>query len=628
MKKFLFVLTALIITSMVLAACGTPATPTEAPVEPAAPEATEAPAPTEEAPVDANALPRNETLYFNGQQWGPVVCWNPYSQNCNNALGVVQQDNARVVMFETPYLYNMLDGKVYPLLADGPYTWNDAGTEITFKIKPAAKWSDGTPVTAEDVAYTWATNAKYETGAGTGAKDFIETIEAVDPQTVVVKAKLGEDGKPVNPLEVSHYLSSNYVIQKAWTQTLEERTGGDATALKADVAEDVVYSGPYHKFFADDTKVVFVRDDNYWGQDASMWGKLPAPKYLAHAMFKDNAAGTTALQAGEVDVSQQFNSNVQDLWLKDGLPISTYLPEAPYGIGASLPTAFYNLNSPGLDNVAVRKAIAIAVDYPTIIANAMTNQSATFDQVPRSLMNPTDGEQAMYDKAAVADLQWAGNDIEGAKKLLDDAGIVDTDGDGWREVDGKNLSYIATCPNGWSDWQAAIEIVAAAGKEIGIDITTNYPEWSVYQTVVTKSDTPLPEGYDNFMMWSDGAGPTQPWSRIRHLLSSEYVGMTSNWNGNWGQYSNPAVDELIKAIPGMTDPAEIKAAYTELVKIYLTDVPSFTLMYRPQSFHTVNESVWTNFPHQGDGTNPPVPPLDMTDGWAIAGLYNLELVNP
>ena len=54
-----------------------------------------------------------------------------------------------------------------------------------------------------------------------------------------------------------------------------------------------------------------------------------------------------------MDVSQQFNSNVQDLWLKDNLPISTYLPDAPYGIGASLPTAFYNLNSPGLDNVAV-----------------------------------------------------------------------------------------------------------------------------------------------------------------------------------------------------------------------------------------------------------------------------------
>ena len=71
-------------------------------------------------PADANTLPRNETLYFNGQQWGPVVGWNPYSNSNNNAMAIAQQDNARVIMFETPYLYNMLDGKQYPLLADGP----------------------------------------------------------------------------------------------------------------------------------------------------------------------------------------------------------------------------------------------------------------------------------------------------------------------------------------------------------------------------------------------------------------------------------------------------------------------------------------------------------------------------
>ena len=575
---------------------------------------------------DANTLPRNETLYFNGQQWGPVVGWNPYSNSNNNAMAIQNAaDNARVIMFETPYLYNMLDGKQYPLLADGPYSWNDAQTELTFRLKPAAKWNDGTPVTADDVAYTWATSVKYNTPVAAANKDFVDTIEAKDPQTVVIKAKLGADGKAVNPLIVNAFVSTNYVVQKAWTQKLEERAGGDATKLMADPAEDVAYSGPYHKFFNDDTKVVYVRDDKYWGQDKSMWGKLPAPKYLAHTIFKDNAAGSIALAQGEVDVSQQFNSNVQVLWENYALPVSTYLPEPPYGIGASLPTAFYNLKSPGLDQVCVRKAIAIAVDYPTIIANAMTNQSATFDQVPRSLMNPTDGEQAMYDHDAVKALQWAGNDIEGAKKLLDECGIK-AGADGWRTYNGKKLAYVATCPNGWSDWQAAIEVVAAAGKKIGIDITTNFPEWSVYQTIVTKSDTPLPEGYDIFMMWSDGAGPTQPWGRIRKLLSSEFVGMASNWNGNWGQYSNPAADKLIKAIPAMTDAAELKKTYTELVKLYLTDIPSFTLMYRPQSFHTVNESVWTGFPHQDDGTNPPVPPLDLTDGWSIAGLYNVKLV--
>jgi peptide/nickel transport system substrate-binding protein len=626
MRKSITFVSLLVLLSMVLGACTQPTVaPTAVPTVKPTVKPTLVPTvvPTLSPGEIAASLPRNETLYFNGQQWGPLVGWNPYSTAMNNAMGLNQQDSARVIVFETPYVYNMIDGKQYPLLADGPWAWNDAMTEITFKIKPAAHWSDGTPVTAEDVAYTWASNIKYETNVGVNYKDFIDAVEAVDTNTVVVKAKLDADGKTVNPLQVKAFLSGVYVLQKAWTQTLEARTGEDATAFKADTAEDFVWSGPYTKFFNDETKVVYIRDDNYWGQDPSMWGKLPAPKYLAHAIFVDNNAGFAALKALEVDVSQQFNANVQDLWLVDNLPISTYYPEAPYSIGASLPTAFFNLKSYGLDQIAIRKAIAIAVDYDTIIANAMTNQSATFAQVPRSLMNPTAGEQALYDHAAVADLQWTGKDIEGANAILDEAGIVDTDGDGWREYNGTKLSYIASCPNGWSDWQAAIEIVAAAGANIGIEITTLYPEWAVYQTVVTTGGF---TDYDIFMMWSDGAGPTQPWGRIRHLISSEFAGTSGNWNGNWGGYINPAADELIKKLPGLTDPAELKATYTELVRIYLTDIPSFTLMYRPQNFHTVNESVWTNFPASDDGLNPPVPPLDLTDGYSIAGLYNLTLV--
>ncbi len=167
--RFSTLIALLMVVSMLLSACAGAAVPAAQPeaAAPAAEEATAAPAeeaaPAEAAaPADANTLPRDETLYFNGQQWGAVVGWNPYSNSNNNAMAIGQQDNARVTMFETPYLYNMLDGKQYPLLADGPYTWNDAQTEITFKLKAAAKWSDGTPVTAEDVAYTWATHVKYE----------------------------------------------------------------------------------------------------------------------------------------------------------------------------------------------------------------------------------------------------------------------------------------------------------------------------------------------------------------------------------------------------------------------------------------------------------------------------------
>lgn len=104
----------------------------------------------------ATDLPRNETLYFGGQQWGPVNGFNALSSNMNNAMVIASNPRgSRTIMFETLYMYNSLDGELYPLLADGEYEWNDDLTQMTVKIKKEAKWSDGTPVTAEDVAATW-----------------------------------------------------------------------------------------------------------------------------------------------------------------------------------------------------------------------------------------------------------------------------------------------------------------------------------------------------------------------------------------------------------------------------------------------------------------------------------------
>jgi len=353
-----------------------------------------------------------------------------------------------------------------------------------------------------------------------------------------------------------------------------------------------------------------------------MWGKLPVPKYIAHTIYADNPAGELALKAGEVDVCQQFIGNIQNLWLEDGLPISTYYEEAPYGVCLTMPTAWYNMNLPVLaENTALRKAIAMAVDYDSIIANAMTNQSPSFADVPRSLMNPTAGEQALYNHEEVADLQWAGMDYEGANKLLDEAGLLDTDGDGIREYNGENISLNAVCPNGWTDWQASMEMVAAAGAKIGIDITTLYPEWDIYQTVFTN---PNQTEYAIYMWSPEAAAPSNPWARVLQFMGTEFVGVENNWSGNWGQYVNEEANALIMKIPTTTDTEELKALYTELTKIYLTEVPSFSLMYRPSVFHAVNESVWTNFPSGDDGRN--IPPADCTDGYGIAALYELELV--
>ncbi len=567
-------------------------------------------------------LPRTETLYFAGQQWGTVNSWNIIGTNQNNSMAIAGNAGGyRTLMFETLYMYNFMNGEIKGLLANDDYAWNDDMTQLTLSIKDAAKWSDGTPVTADDVKRTFDIGVEIGNGTGTGLKGYIDSIEA-DGKNVTINAKLNDEGKPVNPLKVLDFLTGTPIAQAAWIDTVVERNNGDAVSILNDAGEDVVWSGPYTKYYADDQKVVLIRDDNYWGQDESMWGKLPVPKYIAHAIYADNPAGENALKAGEVDVCQQFIGNVQNLWLEDELPISTYYEEAPYGVCLTMPTAWYNFNLPVLaENPALRKAIAMAVDYDTIIANAMTNQSPSFSDVPRSLMNPTEGEQALYDHDAVADLQWAGNDIDGANALLDEAGLVDTDGDGIREYNGEKISLNAVCPNGWTDWQASMEVVAAAGKNIGIEITTLYPEWDIYQTVFTN---PSQTEYAIYMWSPDAAAPSNPWQRVNQFMGSEFVGVENNWSGNWGQYVNEEADALIKKIPVTTDAEELKSLYTELTKIYLTDVPSFSLMYRPSLFHAVNESVWTNFPSGDDGRN--IPPADCTDGYGIAALYELELV--
>lgn len=631
-KKLVALFATLAMTASLLAGCGGNSTSTSNEAESAPAESTEEAAPEAseeseeaggeaeaEAPADtgAGSTPRNETLYFAGQQWGTINDWNPFSANSNNAMAIQQKDSSRTLIYETMFMYNMMDNQLYPLLGT-EWSWDDDSmSAMTVKLNPDAHWSDGTPVTAQDVAYTWDCNVKYESSLGSDFPNYIESVTAVDDTTVSIKSVM-DGAAPVNPLKVQQFLQQMYVMQKAYLEKVEERTGGDKEAMKLDKMDDLVASGPYMPFFDDDQKVVFIRDENYWGQADSMWGSLPAPKYIAHVMYKDNAAGQVALEAGEVDVCQQFTTDVQKLWEEKNLPITTYLDEPPYGQCATIPSCWFNLEVEGLDQVEVRKAIAMAVDYDHIIAAAMSNQSPTFAEVPRSIMNPTEAEQAMYDHAAVKDLQWVGNDVDGANALLDEAGIVDTDGDGIREYNGKKLSFKAECPDGWTDWMASLEDVAAAGQKIGIEITTYFPQTSTFYDDITTGK------FEICMNSVTGSTITNPWNRAMQFLSSQYADLEVNWSGNWSHYRNDEADEILAKIPNETDEAKLKEYYTRLNEIYLTDVPSFALMYRPELFYIVNETVWTGYPMKDDGSN--IPPTDCTDGYGIAALYNLTLV--
>lgn len=594
--------------------------------QPSAPESSAPEDPVSEAPSDpvsepeetdisGGETPRQETLYFGTGQWGPVINSNPLSGNSNNSLSVDQSDMARVLTYETPYMFNMLDGKAYPLLADGDYEWNADNTAITYKLKKTAKWSDGTPVTAHDAAYTFATHVKYDTNQGVDFKQYIESVTALDDLTVEVKAR--QDN--YNMLKVESYLPKVYILQKAYLERMEEETGGAAEDMKNAEFWDAPYSGPYGPMFNSNQKVVLRRNEDYWGQDASMWGELPAPKYVAHNIYADNNAMGTAFEAGEIDVNQQYLAEIEKTWEEKGLPISTYIDEPPYQVAATMPSAVFNMNREGLDQKVIRQAIAYAVNYEQIISAAMTGQSPTFTEYPRCLFNPTEPQRALIlDEAKLAEYQWAGNEVERAKKLLDDAGIVDSDGDGIREYNGKKLSFTCECPTGWSDWEAGLSIVSTAGKNIGIELETNYPETAQWSENVQT-------GNFDITMAGTTVGISAPWSAAYNMLYGFGGNFPEAMSFNQGRYYNERIDEILALIPNETDDQKLKELWEELNIIYLDEVPSFSLMYRPVYFHEVSETVWTGFPVEGDGTN--IPPQVCCSGYGIAALYNIKNIN-
>jgi peptide/nickel transport system substrate-binding protein len=301
------------------------------------------------------------------------------------------------------------------------------------------------------------------------------------------------------------------------------------------------------------------------------------------------------------------------MW-EGGAPVKTYLKDAPYYLPGSMPSIFFNLSKKGLDNPDVRRAIAMSIDYKKVSDLAMSGYSAAMKP---SLTLDTPSESKYVDQDAIKSLQWT-TDVKAANALLDKIGAKKGK-DGIRVLNGQRLGpFEVECPYGWSDWNASLEIVAQSAKAIGIEIRTKFPEAPVWTNDLQTGK------FDIIMNTPAGSvSPSQPWYRARTIMYSKGVaemGEMAFWN--WGRYKNDKADKIIEQIPTISDETQLKTLYTDLTKIWLTDIPSIPLMYRPWVFYTVNESVWKGFPVDGDGSN--TPPQIATDGAGIKALYQIH----
>jgi peptide/nickel transport system substrate-binding protein len=586
MKRIALLISALVIMSMVLAACG----PEEVvPTEP--PEVTEAPevVPTEPVVVAPTEYPRAETLYVSGSAWGPANDWNPFitwsKANTTGTCGFV---------YESLFAFNPMTGELTPWLAESG-TWS-SDTTYDLVLRSGMTWSDGEPITAEDVKFTFELGQTYAAIWFSPVWDYLTGITVTDETHLSFAF--------TDPLyqEWTNNLYNIFIVpQHVW----ESKTEEDITA---GVNENPIGSGAYLYLTRGEDRNVWIRNENWWGID--VFG-LPGPKYIVDIRFSSNNVALGAVIKGEVDLSNNFLPGIATL--SDKGYVETYYPSAPYMVPGNTAVLFLNTTLKPMDDAAFRRALAFAIDVPSIVNVAYANLVAASS--PTGLL-PT---LSQYDDQAVlAELGYS-FDTAKAKQMLAAAGYVDTNSDGFVEApDGSTIALEVTCPNGWTDWMASIDIIASSAQAAGINIVSVYPDYGAWNTALT-------EGTFNMTLNNWATMSNTPWT-LYNLLFRHPIQATMG-SGNFGRYESQEMFDLVDALAKVKadDVEGIKSACSDIQRLMLTDVPMIPLWYNGL-WAQFSTSTWTNWPVDGSGSY--ALPITWNGYWQMGGMLTLIELQP
>lgn len=572
----------------------------------------------------SGGFPRSKSLYLAGSQWGDPSTFNPLAESWQAAWPVGDRFN---LMYEPLISYNALTGQVEPGLGTLVSKDNDS---IVIDLNPAAKWSDGKPVTSADVKFIYEIG-KTQKGAPTSfALDFISEIKVSLVDVNGAKAErlaflVDKKGRN-NPLVILDILQAIRIVPAHVFQPMIDslKTLAEVQKMKCDSAP--VVSGPYNLKTYSNEKIVIERRDDYWGNAVHHGGKLPVPQYIIHPIYKSNDHFAIALQKGDIDASQTF---IPRIWLKKKDGVATWYDKAPYFVPGAMPMLIINTTKEPLNDKAFRRAMAAATNYNDVKELAVSGYSP--DLQPGLIM-PTSLE-GKYFNAEDAKTYGVGYGLEAAKKMLADAGyksVYKADGtlDHMTNKAGKKMPTLyVKSPAGWSDWEASVTIAVKGMRDAGIDIREGFVDAGLYWPA-------LPSGDFDLIMHKPASSvtPSLPWSRFDAVMSARNwapIGGDNKMNENQGRYNNPKskdynakVDSLLRAIPTMTDTVALAQAYRELNIIFMQDQPALPLCYLPEQFYEFSELHWTNWP--SDKT-PYAPPLLPWVSASTKALWELQL---
>lgn len=453
----------------------------------------------------------------------------------------------------------------------GLQTWDISDDTLTysFTIRDDANWSDGTPISSNDVKFmVEAIQSDIET-ANEADVEQIVSVNVIDDKNY--ELQLGE----VNCSFLSGLGNIRLLPSHKYAADFSDFESSDFN-MNPDIS-----GGPY---LLDEWAAT---EYEAYSANPDYWGGAPKIEHLVNQVMEDATIGIQALQAGEVDYMTMQGDLFQQISDMGSLNSSSF-PQTSVGFLAlnwsdpNDPRPAYDADGnpveraphPLFGDVRVRKAVALGINVQDMI----------------DAMGPDGGTRLVGAVSPVS--TWAYNDEiepypydpDAAMALLEEAGWTDSDGDGIRDKDGEPLAFTIAYSSILQMFESEALIIQDQLNQIGFDVSVEHYEWGNYLEEVF-----FGQKFDATPMTNSDSGAAEPNTFMSLLLSRQDVPGSGN---NITSYFNPEVDKLIdeaRAMPGC-DPAERAELYKEIQRITHDDL-AYVWLFVPNMFHVSNQRV-------------------------------------
>jgi peptide/nickel transport system substrate-binding protein len=460
-------------------------------------------------------------------------------------------------VYEPLIVCNYSTGDIKPWLATS-YSWSPDNLVLRFTTRAGVTWSDGTPFSAADVAFTFDLMRRFPAVDRAAMWQFLADVTAPDAQTAVFRFK-----RPYTPGLL--YVGEHPIVPAhKWRDVAQPESFDDPAP---------VGTGPFatvRKF--EPTAYELGRNRTYW-----QTGK-PAIDVLRMRLYRSNDEVARALGANEVDWASLFLPNIEKDWVgSDSVHHQYWYPD-------SGPTVLLYLNTrlKPFDDGNVRKAVSMALDRPRITKDAMKGYAAPADATGLA------ESQKRWKNATLAQAPWTRRDVAAANGLLDSAGLS-RGSDGVRAVPGGGaMRYSLPVPQGWSDWNEAADIIRQNLADVGIAVTLRLVDMNTWNDTLRRNRFELGIGFGN-------RGQT-PYEFYRGQMDTTLVRPEGEVSPvNFQRFGDVEATALLRRLEATSDPAEMTRLIDELQKQYVVKAPSIPLFTAPL-WGVYNTTRITGFP--------------------------------